>query len=276
MKIYHLEWTSCSWLCFKLVLHYLLWTLLEDSFSDSLAGLFLDSEGPLRARFEVVVLENGHKAAAFPSAPLWLQWQQESSWRACVLGFKLEWNVPGVTPKGLCSITSRFVFLPRNNSDALKWLSVGAVVFTGLGESWLEVWTPWTSGDFPNLSHAGVWAIPGHSKPGLAETVPATDLDIVLLLLGTTHCRTRVGLICWHVLASFLALSLSSLGTRAAQAPQMWYQPRGLREIFQTFYFSFIVFSKFYLLMSLFFTLLDFCCWVGFSLVVENGWCHTF
>ena len=64
--------------------------------------------------------------------------------------------MPGVTPNGLCSITFRFVFLPRNNSDALKWLSVGAVVFTGLGESWLEVGTPWTSGDFPNLSHSGV------------------------------------------------------------------------------------------------------------------------
>ena len=39
-------------------------TLLEGSFIDSLPGL-LTLRGPLKARFLVVVLENGHEAAAF-------------------------------------------------------------------------------------------------------------------------------------------------------------------------------------------------------------------
>ena len=88
-------------------------TLLEGSFIDSLTGL-KDSEGPLRARFEAVVPENGHEEAAFLHAPFCLRGQQAPSWKSSVLGCKLEWNVPGDTPKGLFFVTSpRFSVLPR-------------------------------------------------------------------------------------------------------------------------------------------------------------------
>ena len=113
MEIYHLKWTSCSGLSFKFVFHYLF---------GNIAGGQLhwqphrpqDSEGPLRARFEAVVPENGHEEAAFLHAPFCLRGQQAPSWKSSVLGCKLEWNVPGDTPKGLFFVTSpRFSFLPR-------------------------------------------------------------------------------------------------------------------------------------------------------------------
>ena len=98
MKIYHVKWNSNHWLCFKFVLHYL--------FRDIAWGQLHrqpprppDSEGPLKARFLVVVLENGHEAAAFLQAPL------------CFRG-----------TEGLCSVTSRSLFLPQINPDVLNQL----------------------------------------------------------------------------------------------------------------------------------------------------------
>ena len=78
-------------------------TLLEGSFIDSLPGL-LTLRGPLKARFLVVVLENGHEAAAFLQAPL------------CFRG-----------TEGLCSVTSRSLFLPQINPDVLNQLGCGCL-----------------------------------------------------------------------------------------------------------------------------------------------------
>lgn len=102
-------------------------TLLEDSFSDSLVAL--DLEGPLRARLEVVVVGNGHKAAAFPMPRS--GYSGNGSLPEGPVSYKLEWNVPGVTPLRACVLflSPRVVFLPQNNSNALKRLSCGKRCF---------------------------------------------------------------------------------------------------------------------------------------------------
>ena len=247
MEIYHLKWTSCSGLSFKFVFHYLF---------GNIAGGQLhwqphrpqDSEGPLRARFEAVVPENGHEEAAFLHAPFCLRGQQAPSWKSSVLGCKLEWNVPGDTPKGLFFVTSpRFSFLPRIILMPSICSAVGAFV-CGAGTErklWPEVGTP------PPVDEETRWL----SKPLLPLSIEQSGgaESLILLKLGLVwsgYCgfisrglgtaRPRRGSFAGASSTASSSPFPSGLRTRAAQAPWMWLQPssHSLRGIFETFLIS--------------------------------------
>ena len=63
-----------------------------------------DYEATISSVFKAAVVGNSHKAA-FPLYPIWLLGKQSLNGSG-VLGCKLDWNVPGKSPLGLCLITS--------------------------------------------------------------------------------------------------------------------------------------------------------------------------